>query len=115
MADDIIIFDVDGILMKFANEGDIYGSIPDEMYLEMAREAQSCGLKVIVLTGRPITERALLKELTTIFEQAGFKPDGVIPYPGKFPGYENYLDWKLGWIEFFKPLAVLDDNPILAW
>lgn len=115
MADDVVIFDVDGILMKFANEGDIYGTIPDELYLEMAKEAQTCGLKVVVITGRPITERRLVKELDSIFEQAGFRPEAIIPYPGKFPGYDNYLAWKLQWIWFFHPIAVIDDNPLLAW
>jgi len=112
MEREIVIFDVDGILLK-KEPNAIFGTEPDQLYFEMAKEAMSVGLTVIVITGRTIVS-AEAREMFAIFEAENFQPDAIIPYPGRWPGFEAYVDWKLGWIDFFHPLAVIDDMAIFT-
>lgn len=109
-----VVFDVDGILLKRMSPTDIYGTLPDPLYFEMAREAMTCGMRVIVLTGRTITDREDYAYMEMVFKSQGFNPDAIIPFPHSWRGFENYVEWKLRWIEFIKPIAVIDDLAIFA-
>ena len=50
-----------------------------------------------------------------IFEEMDFHPDVIVPLPGKWPGWDQYINWKLYWIDFFKPIAVIDDMKVFAY
>jgi len=109
-----VIFDVDGILLKRMSPNDIYGTLPDPMYFEMAREAMASGMRVVVLTGRTITDREDYAYMEMVFKNQNFRPDAIIPFPSSWRGTDNYVNWKLRWIEFIKPIAVIDDMAIFA-